>query len=157
MQRCESTAVLFENPEEAGFKRCDHTFDTELHSMSESEPESDSPPLTDVLGFVNRRTLQFSTLCEIEHKWENSLKKIDLTHAIESYRDAVMIPVEKNIVIFHMQNGGISQAQNLSFDTFAVEYIPLPNDVICAKLALFCLLNDEIYCFPRTEQHFFHK
>lgn len=151
MQRCESTAVLIENHQVPITElQNDRTFDTVQSEQTEK------PPSIQVLGLLRRRTIQLAAFCEIQHKWE-LLKKIDLTHTIESFRDAIMIPMNKNLVIFHTRNGTISQVQNLSLDTFGVEKISTPNSADCAGLALFCLLNDEIYCFARADQQFYHK
>ncbi|XP_055296570.1 uncharacterized protein LOC129565580 [Sitodiplosis mosellana] len=143
-QRAQSTAIL-----------------TELNSQIEIGPEltiEGKPSQTvHVLALLKRKTIQFSTFCEIEQKWENPSKKIDLMQTIETFRDAVMIVIHTNIMMFNMRNGVIAHAHHLALDTGAVETIRLPNDVECAKLALFCLLNDEIYCFARADQQFFHK
>lgn len=106
---------------------------------------------------MQRNTIQFNALCQIENKWERLPTRVELTHAIESFRDAIMIPVNDKIVIFYMKNGSIAQAQHLIIDTATMENITLPDDIDCANLALFCLLNDTIYCFARTNQQFFHR
>lgn len=149
LQRAQSTQILHERDAESLVN------ETEIESSIDSE--SEQSPQVHVLALLKRKTIQFSTFCEIEQKWEKSCKKIDLIQAIESFRDAIMIPVNKMIVILNMRNSVLSQAQNLSLETAAIESIKLPNDVECAGLALFCQLNDEIYCFARSDQHFFHK
>lgn len=135
----------------------DLTSESELDSEedSESEPEDQLPPLH-VLSLLKRKTMQFSTFCEVEQKWERSSGKIDLTHSIDSFRDAIMIPVDQHIAIFHMQNGCISHAEHLALETTTLEKITLPNDIECAHLALFCHMNDKIYCFARSDQQYFH-
>lgn len=121
---------------------------------SEFEPD-DQPPPIHVLGLLKRKTVQFSQFCDVQQKWEKSSGKIDLTHGIESFRDAIMIPVDKHVVIFHMQNGSISHAQSLTLESAALENITLPHDIECANLALFCHMNDKIYCFARSDQQYF--
>lgn len=124
----------------------------------ESQPNGqDQIQSIHVLGLLKRKTIQFSMFCEIEHKWEKTSKLIDLTLPIESFRDAVMIPVDKKMMVFHMQNGVASQAHHIPLDYSPVETIALPNGIEGAGLALFCQLNDKIYCFARTDQQFFHK
>lgn len=152
MQRCESTAVLSKNPQEPNCEHSDRTFHTDVQL-----DHSQTSPSKHVVGILRRRSLQFSTFCEVEQKWEITSKKIDLTHTIDCFRDAVMIPFKNDILIFNMRNRALIQAQNLSLDTFSVKNIALSNDVECAGLALFCLLNDEIYCFARSDHQFFYK
>ncbi|XP_031629439.1 uncharacterized protein LOC116344811 [Contarinia nasturtii] len=122
----------------------------------ESEEEFVQSPPIPVLVLLKRKTIQFNTFCDIEQKWEKCIMKVDLMQAIESFRDAVMIPVEKNIVIFNMRNGFISQAQSLSLNTTNIECITLPIDIECARLALFCTLNNKIYCFARSDQQYYN-
>lgn len=122
----------------------------------EPDPTEEQLAPLHVLALFKRKTVQMSTFCEVEQKWEKTPKKIDLTHNIESFRDAFMIPIGEKLVIFYTRNGVLSQAQHLTLDTSAVENITLPNGAECAGLALFCHLNDKIYCFARTDQQFFH-
>lgn len=123
--------------------------------VSEGEIEQQSPSIP-VLALLKRKTIHFYTFCDIEQKWEKCIMKKDLMQAIESFRDAIMIPVDKKIVIFNIRNGFISQAQSLSLNTMNIEWITLPINMECARLALFCTLNDKIYCFARTEQQYCH-
>lgn len=128
----------------------------EIDIEDEFESELDDPsPSIHVLGLLKRRTIQFIQFCDVQQKWEKSSGKIDLTHGIESFRDAIMIPVDKSVVIFHMQNGSISHAQSLTLESAALENITLPHDIECANLALFCHMNDKIYCFARSDQQYF--
>lgn len=122
---------------------------------SKSETEKQPPPLH-VLGLLKRRTVRFSAYCEIDHKWEKTYGKFDITHNIDSFRDAIMIPIDQQIVIFHMRNGSVSHAERLTLETTTLERITLPNKIECANLALFCHLNDKIYCFARSDQQYFH-
>lgn len=151
--KTEPTQVTLGNSESQEVVSDDLSFESELEN--ETEPE-DQLPKIHVLGLLRRKTIQFSTFCEVEHKWERLSGKIDLTHSIESFRDAIMIPVNENIVIFHLQNGSISHAEHLALGTTTLENITLPNNVECANLALFCHSNDKIYCFPRSDQQYFH-
>lgn len=146
MQRAHSSAILTELNSQIEIGP-EHTIEEELKSL----------PTVHVLALAKRKTIQFSSYCEIEQKWEKPLKKIDLQQTIETFRDAVMIVIDTNIVMFNMRNGVIAHVHHLALDKGVTETIKLPNDVECAKLALFCLLNDEIYCFARTDQQFFHK
>lgn len=148
IQRAQSTAILTELNSELEIATSSGTDLT-----VEEEP---SPPVH-VLALLKRKTIQFSIFCDIQQKWEKLATKIDLMQTIETFRDAVMIVIDQNIMMFNMQNGIISHAHHLALDTGAVETIRVPNDVECAKLALFCLLNDKIYCFARSDQQFFHK
>lgn len=144
------------------------TISTELNSQIEieneltnittvdEEEEVEPTPLVHVLALLKRKTIQFDTFCDIEQKWEKSSKKFDLLQTIETFRDAVMIVINDDIMMFNMKNGVIAHAYHLVLDTGAVETIRLPNDVECDKLALFCQLNDKIYCFARSDQQFFH-
>lgn len=144
-----------ENPESDDEHSESHDSTSESESKSETDPE-DQVPRIHVLGLLRRKTIQFSNYCEMEHKWEKLSGKIDLTHSIESFRDAIMIPVNKNIVIFHLQNGSISHAENLALETTTLETITLPNNVECANLALFCHSDDKIFCFARSDQQYYH-
>lgn len=116
----------------------------------------EQPPPLHVLGLLKRKTAQFSTYCAIEHKWEKSSGKFDITYNIDSFRDAIMIPVDQQIMIFYMQSGSISHAERLALETTTLERITLPNDIGSANLALFCHLNAKIYCFARSDQEYFH-
>lgn len=128
----------------------------------ETEPDAGdkeraSPPVH-VLSLMKSNTIQSFILCETEKKWERlSMTRVELTHTIDSFRDAIMIPVRNQIVIFHMKNGFISQARLLTAETAHMGNITLPNDIDRSELALFCPLNDTIYCFSRTDQQFFHR
>lgn len=159
IQRAQSTAILTELNSEIELELEIETIETE-HNESDSgtfQEELEPLPPVHVLALWKRKTIQFSAFSEIEQIWENSSKKINLMHTIEAFRDAVMIVIDQNIMMFNMQNGIISHAHNLTLSTGTVEPITLPNDVECAKLALFCLLNDKIYCFSRSDQQFYHK
>lgn len=131
----------------------------ESQSEYETEPEIEeeqSPP-HHVLSLITRNFIQFKTFCQIETKWKN-WPTTELTHSIESLRDAIMIPVNNKIVIFHKRCGFISGAQQLTVETATMENITLPDSSIgCVELALFCRLNDTILCFPRTHQKNFHR
>lgn len=122
------------------------------------EEQSPSTPVH-ILGLLKGNIIQFNTLRQIGNKyeWERLSTRVELTQAIVSNRDAFMVPVNNEIVIFFMQNGSISQAQRLAIETTTMENIALPNDIDRAELALFCPLNDTIYCFARNEQQFFHR
>lgn len=141
-----------------------HSESTGIHPETnieqfEEELELDLEPPEEplhVLALFKRKTIQMSTFCEIEQKWERTANKIDLTHNIESFRDAFMVSIGEKLVIFYMRNGVLSQVQRLALDSSAVENITLPNGAECAGLALFCHLNDKIFCFARTDQQFFH-
>lgn len=126
---------------------------------TEAEIEEEQPPQPlHVLSLMQGSTIQFNKLNQIEKLWERSPTRLELTHAIESFRDAIMIPVNNEIiVIFYMRNGSISQAQRLTVESAIIEDITLPDDIGCANLALFCLLKDTIYCFARTNQQVFHR
>lgn len=145
MHRAQSTAILTEL-----------SVDIETEPEDELTAEESLEPPVHVLALLKRKTIQFSRFCEIEQKWEKLPKKIDLLQTIETFRDAAMIVIDTSIMMFNMRNGVIANAHQMALDTGAVETIKLPNDVECAKLALFCLLNDKIYCFARSDQHFFH-
>ena len=126
------------------------------HEIEPDIEEEPSQPLH-ILSLMQRNHIEFKVLHRIENRWERLLPRVELTHAIESFRDAIMIPANDKIVIFNMRNGSISQAQYLIIETAAMENITLPNDIGGATLALFCLLNDKIYCFARTDQQLFHR
>lgn len=136
---------------------CEPTQKPQSEDEIEPDVEEEQPLLPHVLSLMQRNTIQFNSLYQIKNKWERSPTQVKLTHAIESFRDAIMIPVNDKIVIFYMQHGFISQAQHLTIETATMENITLPVDIDCANLALFCLLNDTIYCFARTNQQVFHR
>lgn len=143
LQRSQSTAIYSE---------------TNVEDEFELGPESNiQEQPVHLLGVLTRKTIRFREFCEIEQKWEKTSKKIDLTLPIESFRDAVMIPVDYQMFVFHMQNGIASHLQQITLENSAVETITLPKDIECAGIALFCPLNDKIYCFARNCQQFFHE
>ncbi len=136
---------------------------SETLSQSESDNEfedsdSDDPiPLVHVLGLLRRKSIQFSAFCEIEKKWERSSGQIEVAHPIDSCRDAIMIPIGHQIMIFHMRSGSILHAEHLTLgSTTTMEKITLPNNVVFENLALFCHMNDMIYCFGRADQQYYH-
>lgn len=124
---------------------------------TELEIEDQPPQSRHILSLMQENTIQFNTLRQMDKKWERSSTRIELTHTIESFRDALMIPVNNEIVIFYMKNGSISQAQRLTIETSTMENIALPDEIGCANLALFCQLNDKIYCFARTNHQIFYR
>lgn len=124
-------------------------------SKTDSESEEQTPPVH-VLALLRRRTIQFSKFCESDGKWETSTGQINVAHSIDSCRDAIMIPVGNRIVIFHMQNGSIARAEYLTLGTKTLEKITLPCNVELTNFALFCHMNDVIYCFARADQQYFH-
>lgn len=129
---------------------------TEHETDAESDDELPYQPLH-VLSLMQNDSIQFHTLRQNKRTWERSSTRVELTQSIESFRDAVMVPLNNEIVIFYMKNGFISQAQRLAMETTTVQTITLPDDIGCANLALFCRLNDTIYCFARSNQHVFHR
>lgn len=131
--------------------------DSDLDSNLDHSDDDTEEELPQVLGLLKRKSIHFSTFCEIEQKWETVSKKVDLPFAIESHRDAAMIPTENSVVIFHMQHGAVANVLRLALDSLAVESVAIPSDIARGDVALFCHLNDEIYCFPHTDQQFFHK
>lgn len=138
---------------------------TTTSSLSECEPtkeqqsadgtvlntHDDQSQPVHILSLMKHNNIQFKTFDQIENKWNESPTRIELTHSIESHRDAIMIAVNDKIVIFHMSGGFISQAQQLAVDSATMENITLPNNIGRDELALFCRLNDTILCFARND------
>lgn len=153
LERAQSTGINDRDTRHELESATDSEFDSEFDISVDNNLNREPPQ--HVLALLKRKTIQFSTFCEIGQRWEKSTKHIDLMQAIESFRDAVLVPINKYIVIFNMKNGLLTHAQDLSLETATIESIKLPNDVECASLALFCQLNDKIYCFGRSEQQFY--
>lgn len=132
--------------------------ETELEDSQDSESD-EQQPLLHTLVILKRKTIEFNTFHEIERRWDKSTGQTHITHPIDSFRDATMIPLAgQRIVLFHMRNGSVSHAELLTLETTAaVDRVTLPCHVENANFALLCHMNDRIYCFPRADQHYFHR
>lgn len=108
-----------------------------------------------MLCLIKQKTVEFCCNSNGE-KWQQANIKFKLEIGVESFRDAVMIPIHKAIVIFHMRNAVAISVTILDLDNVGSENLLLPHDVHCANLALLCMFNDKIYCFARTGQQRFH-
>lgn len=129
-----------------------------LVATIECEPSDNQQSIIHVLTLINRKSIQFTFIDEIENKWEKLPLEFDWTmQEITSFRDAIMISVDEQVLVFHMDNGSVSDITNVALDIGTVEHVALPTDVKCTNLVLFCQLNDKIYCFPHSEQQRFHR
>lgn len=138
---------------------------SEVESEIEFEDFQDSvydeqQSLVHTLVVLKRKNIEFNAFNQIERKWGRSICQIaHIAHPIDSHRDATIIPVnDQGIVIFHLQSGLVSHAELLTLETAAVHRVTLPScHVENTNFALFCYMNDKIYCFSRVDQHYFHR
>lgn len=90
--------------------------DTDIdRTTSSKEPQSEHVAELETedeersLRLIKSNTIQFFTLHQTENKWKRSLTtRVELMHAIESFRNAIMIPVKNQTMISHMKNGTFS-------------------------------------------------
>lgn len=157
------------NPSQEAQNRCDEDDDSMSESGCASQNESQSEAEVDcnfnfnfeieqqlepvhVLAVFKRNSIAFNQLCGRLSKWVKSSGSIEVATGIESFRDAVLIPLDGQIVIFHMENGSVSQAQCLKLNNMDVESIALPRD--CANWTSLCRTSDKILCFSSDQQNF---
>lgn len=131
--------------------------ETEVEEEEESESEYSEPKLINIIVFMHPKEISFNTFCSIKHEWEYSTKIISVSHDIDTFKETVMFPINNNIYVFYVDNCSITHVQSIDSETSFVEDIHVPPYVQQCNSALFCLLNDEIYCIGRTEQNSYQK
>lgn len=114
---------------------------------------------TGVVVNINKSVMRFSTLTmgDCGHEWNFWPTKISVAHDIDTFKDTVIFPIDRDIYVFYIANGNISYVQAIEWEIPTVTDVFVPNNVNSFGAALFCLLNDEIYCFSRTEQNSCYK
>lgn len=107
---------------------------------------------------MHKRDIQFSQFCSMRHEWRCLPTKISVAHDIDTYKDTIIFPIDRHIYVFYIANGNIGYVQRIEWGlSISIVDVLVPDDVKCFAAALFCLLNDEIYCFSRTEQNSYFK
>lgn len=112
---------------------------------------------TGIVVHMHKRDILFSTFCGMQHEWNMWPAKITVAHDIDTFKETVIHPIGRHIYVFYMIGGRISNVQQIDWEAPAVVDVLVPDDVKSFAAALFCLLNDEIYCFTRTEQNSYYK
>lgn len=114
---------------------------------------------TGVVVNIDKSVMRFSTLAigGCGHEWNCWPNKISVAHDIDTYKETVVFPIDRDIYVFYIANGNISYVQAIEWEIPTVTDVFVPNNVNSFGAALFCLLNDEIYCFSRTEQNSCYK
>lgn len=124
---------------------------------SESKAEySESKPIN-IIVHMHHKEISLNTFCSIKHEWEYSTKIISVSHDIDTFKETVMFPINNNIYVFYVDNSSITHVQSVDIETQFVQDIQVPGEVQQFSSALFCLLNDEIYCIGRNEQNSYQK
>lgn len=112
---------------------------------------------TGIVVHMHKRDIQFSSFCGMQHEWNVWPRKISVAHDIDTFKETVIHSIDRYVYVFYMSNGVISFVQQIEWEMAIIADVFVPNDVKCFAAALFCLLNDEIYCFTRNEQNSFYK
>lgn len=112
---------------------------------------------TGIVVHMHKRDILFSTFCGMQHEWNMWPSKITVAHDIDTFKETVIHPIGRHIYVFYVIGGSISNVQQIDWEAPAVVDVLVPDDVKSFAAALFCLLNDEIYCFTRTEQNSYYK
>lgn len=137
-------------------KQCESTEDQFV--TSEIEAAASDINKDCILVHLNKESMEFDTFCDIGIKWEQLPSTgLKVPYDTERFNEISMIAANNRILIFHISNSVISRVHYVNVVNFTIEDVPVPKHIEDLGSAIFCQLNDEIFCFGRSEKQSFHK